>query len=258
LAAARQAFRSFVRAYATHSSDSKGIFAVQSLHLGHVAKSFGLRDSPKALRGGEDVIGQIFNGIYSEKVHLQKLQRQKEFDETNAERMKGKSAKQQKKMERDKKYSISGRSKLERLAAGSSTKGAPSNNGGRIGGTGDLRSRRPSSGDSIGGNSDGRYQSEMQEKKQTTAAIESAQEPSTTTDKPYVYSPGNSVLKFGRDKQKLRIVGSKKDKSAAQADSGRLLSNSRLKLRPSGSFRKGGSYFRKKLRVQSATEFSSA
>ena len=41
LDAGRQAFRSFVRAYATHSSDTKGIFRVQSLHLGHVAKVAG-------------------------------------------------------------------------------------------------------------------------------------------------------------------------------------------------------------------------
>ena len=65
LSAARQTFRSFVRAYATHSADTKAIFKVQSLHLGHVAKSFGLRESPKALRSAEDVIGKIFNGAYS-------------------------------------------------------------------------------------------------------------------------------------------------------------------------------------------------
>ncbi|KAJ1440154.1 P-loop containing nucleoside triphosphate hydrolase protein [Ochromonadaceae sp. CCMP2298] len=65
LLAGRQAFRSFVRAYATHSVDTRGIFSVQLLHLGHVAKSFGLRESPKNLRSSEDVIGKIFNGAYS-------------------------------------------------------------------------------------------------------------------------------------------------------------------------------------------------
>eukprot|EP01038_Epipyxis_sp_PR26KG_P008178 gene8178-11064_t len=64
LLAAKQTFRSFVRAYATHSSDTKGIFKVQSLHLGHVAKSFGLRESPSELRCNDDVIGKIFNGYY--------------------------------------------------------------------------------------------------------------------------------------------------------------------------------------------------
>ncbi|KAI9986717.1 hypothetical protein PInf_025674 [Phytophthora infestans] len=41
-----QAFHSFVRSYATHSSDTRNIFHVRSLHLGHVAKSFALRDPP--------------------------------------------------------------------------------------------------------------------------------------------------------------------------------------------------------------------
>ncbi|CAM9363397.1 unnamed protein product, partial [Ectocarpus fasciculatus] len=48
--AGRQAYRSFIRAYATHSSDSKGIFQVQLLHLGHLAKSFALSESIVTLR----------------------------------------------------------------------------------------------------------------------------------------------------------------------------------------------------------------
>jgi ATP-dependent RNA helicase DDX31/DBP7 len=32
--AGSQAYRSFLRAYATHSSDTKGIFNIKSLHLG--------------------------------------------------------------------------------------------------------------------------------------------------------------------------------------------------------------------------------
>lgn len=70
-----QAYRSYIRAYATHSSDTKGIFKVQFLHLGHVAKSFGLKEKPKDLQPGQknedgglhnmgDVIGRIFNGEY--------------------------------------------------------------------------------------------------------------------------------------------------------------------------------------------------
>jgi hypothetical protein len=38
--AGRQAFRSFVRAYATHSADTKGIFRVQSLHLGEYIPTY--------------------------------------------------------------------------------------------------------------------------------------------------------------------------------------------------------------------------
>ena len=83
LDAGRQAFRSFIRAYATHSSDAKGIFKVQSLHLGHVAKCFALRESPNALRNHSDIIGNIFNGMYSKAVlgdqKLQKKNRDEKY-----------------------------------------------------------------------------------------------------------------------------------------------------------------------------------
>lgn len=65
LSAGQQAFRSFVRAYASHSADLKGIFQVQKLHLGHVAKSFALRESPKAMINKQDVLGEIANGKYA-------------------------------------------------------------------------------------------------------------------------------------------------------------------------------------------------
>lgn len=45
-----QAFHSFVRSYATHSSDTRQIFHVRSLHFGHVAKSFALRDPPASAK----------------------------------------------------------------------------------------------------------------------------------------------------------------------------------------------------------------
>jgi ATP-dependent RNA helicase DDX31/DBP7 len=46
---AADAFRSYVRAYTAYKGDLKTIFQVKGLHLGHVAKSFGLRDSPSLL-----------------------------------------------------------------------------------------------------------------------------------------------------------------------------------------------------------------
>jgi ATP-dependent RNA helicase DDX31/DBP7 len=50
-AMARKAFASHLRAYATHPSDEKHIFHVRHLHLGHVAKSFALRDAPGTISG---------------------------------------------------------------------------------------------------------------------------------------------------------------------------------------------------------------
>ncbi|KIH93163.1 ATP-dependent RNA helicase DDX31/DBP7 [Sporothrix brasiliensis 5110] len=52
LDAARQAFRSHIRAYATHAHDERGFFDMTRLHLGHMAKSFGLREAPGNMRGG--------------------------------------------------------------------------------------------------------------------------------------------------------------------------------------------------------------
>jgi len=43
------ALQAFIRAYATYPRELKHIFHVRSLHLGHVAKSFGLRDAPQNL-----------------------------------------------------------------------------------------------------------------------------------------------------------------------------------------------------------------
>lgn len=48
---ARKAFASHLRAYATHPSDEKHIFHIRHLHLGHIAKSFALRDAPGTMSG---------------------------------------------------------------------------------------------------------------------------------------------------------------------------------------------------------------
>jgi len=48
-ALARKAFSSFVRAYSTHPLEEKKFFHPKSLHLGHLAKSFALREAPSHL-----------------------------------------------------------------------------------------------------------------------------------------------------------------------------------------------------------------
>ncbi|XP_053337694.1 probable ATP-dependent RNA helicase DDX31 [Clarias gariepinus] len=47
--AAKKALQSFVRAYTAYPSALKHIFHIRHLHLGHAAKSFGLRDAPQGL-----------------------------------------------------------------------------------------------------------------------------------------------------------------------------------------------------------------
>lgn len=46
---ALHAFTSHIRAYATHLSSERKFFNVKLLHLGHLAKTFGLRETPKKL-----------------------------------------------------------------------------------------------------------------------------------------------------------------------------------------------------------------
>ncbi|OAL72726.1 ATP-dependent RNA helicase DBP7 [Trichophyton violaceum] len=43
---ARRAFQSHIRAYATHIASEREYFNIKDLHLGHLAKGFGLRDRP--------------------------------------------------------------------------------------------------------------------------------------------------------------------------------------------------------------------
>ncbi|TPX09071.1 uncharacterized protein E0L32_001667 [Thyridium curvatum] len=52
LDSARQAFRSHVRAYATHTREERVYFDLTQLHLGHLAKSYGLREAPGGIGGG--------------------------------------------------------------------------------------------------------------------------------------------------------------------------------------------------------------
>ncbi|KAK1759206.1 ATP-dependent RNA helicase DBP7 [Echria macrotheca] len=52
LDAARQAFRSHIRAYATHVREERVYFDKEQLHLGHMAKSFCLRETPGGIGGG--------------------------------------------------------------------------------------------------------------------------------------------------------------------------------------------------------------
>ncbi|XP_025112467.1 probable ATP-dependent RNA helicase DDX31 [Pomacea canaliculata] len=46
---AAKGYQSFVRAYATYTTSLKKMFAIKDLHLGHVAKSFALRQTPSHL-----------------------------------------------------------------------------------------------------------------------------------------------------------------------------------------------------------------
>merc|ERR1719433_2317781 len=46
-----QAYVSFVRSYASYPREARKVFCFKDLHLGHCAKSFGLRDPPSKITG---------------------------------------------------------------------------------------------------------------------------------------------------------------------------------------------------------------
>ncbi|KAH8914281.1 hypothetical protein BT69DRAFT_1358183 [Atractiella rhizophila] len=49
----KRAFTSHLRAYSTHPSKEKEFFHIRNLHLGHLAKSFGLREAPGDMQMGQ-------------------------------------------------------------------------------------------------------------------------------------------------------------------------------------------------------------
>lgn len=51
---ARNGFKSHIRAYATHTKEERVHFDITELHLGHTAKSFGLREAPGGIGGGAE------------------------------------------------------------------------------------------------------------------------------------------------------------------------------------------------------------
>jgi ATP-dependent RNA helicase DDX31/DBP7 len=55
---AQKAFSSHVRAYTTHVASEKHIFHIRKLHLGHLAKSFCLREAPQQLQSKLGVIAK--------------------------------------------------------------------------------------------------------------------------------------------------------------------------------------------------------
>lgn len=59
---ARQAFHSYLRAYATHPVDEKHIFHVKNLHTGHLAKAFALRDAPSHMHSTKAKVHKRLRG----------------------------------------------------------------------------------------------------------------------------------------------------------------------------------------------------
>ncbi len=62
-----KAYHSFVRSYAAHSKELKQVFQYKSLHLGHVAKSFAMREVPSKISQLKELGDDVEDGVSEKK-----------------------------------------------------------------------------------------------------------------------------------------------------------------------------------------------
>ncbi|KAJ3395433.1 ATP-dependent RNA helicase dbp7 [Lobulomyces angularis] len=99
---ARSAYSSFVRSYATHQQTHNQIFHLKKLHLGHVAKCFGLREAPsgvgfaktkqilnekKKIKAQEKKDGQFGYAAFKRKSDILLSQSANEFSDGNVKKL---------------------------------------------------------------------------------------------------------------------------------------------------------------------------
>lgn len=80
---AKTAFSSHVRAYVTHTSSERKCFPVHALQLGHVAKSFGLREAPSGIANSLPRKAKVKP---SERAQVAALEDQQKFGPTDIQR----------------------------------------------------------------------------------------------------------------------------------------------------------------------------
>ncbi|XP_061586134.1 probable ATP-dependent RNA helicase DDX31 [Cololabis saira] len=83
LEAARKALQSYLRAYTAYPAAFKHIFHIRSLHLGHAAKSFGLRDAPRGLSSGAGAGGPRGRGKSKDQARKQAGSQLKNHNQNN-------------------------------------------------------------------------------------------------------------------------------------------------------------------------------
>uniref|UniRef100_A0A669D8D2 ATP-dependent RNA helicase n=1 Tax=Oreochromis niloticus TaxID=8128 RepID=A0A669D8D2_ORENI len=109
LQAAKKALQSFLRAYTTYPAHLKHIFHIRSLHLGHAAKSFGLRDAPQGLSAAA---GPGASGGHRKNQNQARKQNQKKevqmFHSEFSSGLEGGDAKKKKKKKKKEAFSQSG------------------------------------------------------------------------------------------------------------------------------------------------------
>ncbi len=256
--AATQAFRSYVRAYATHSADTKGIFKVQSLHLGHVAKSFALKDKPKDLTGmgsgggaKGDVIGRIFNGEFASRERLEAMKKEAlAREKEKAERVENNKREGEKKRKRERDgEEVFSDDESEGESESESEEG--------------LEGERESA-------DEGERESEEKDEEESEEegdSIQTKAEDLVKASAKLNKAKKSSIIPVkgvkGKGKGKDAPVSNGRTWTVSRSESvlgKRKLSFGKqaVKVAASGKFRKSGGYFRKKLRSQMSSEFSAS
>lgn len=227
-----QAYHSYLRAYTTHSKDSKSIFRLNVLHLGHVAKSFGLKETPKEFKQQHqssiihDVIGKIFNGEFASKQFKQSLLPAKKKESTTSDKTVTKT--------NDKEEEES-----EEERGDDEDNDSEEND--------DIKEEMEvdddqeeegehASNNAFSDEEDDDEEDEDEELQAVKTKKDKNKKSTATSNDDVVYALGKRKLSFGSNQ------------SAANKKKRLMVA--------SGKFRSAGSYFRKKLRKQSITEFS--
>ncbi|KAK8802128.1 hypothetical protein WA158_006522 [Blastocystis sp. Blastoise] len=109
-------FSSYIRSYATYSKELKTIFSVRALHLGHVAKSFGLKTAPKKI--GAKAVAKARKRLTGQIAAKGEGSKYLDFGTTSEKKKKLfeaiKEEKEKKKMQDDRKSNKKERSKFEK------------------------------------------------------------------------------------------------------------------------------------------------
>ena len=92
---ARKAYLSFLRSYSCYSHEWKSIFHIKNLHIGHVAKSFGIREAPNQIAGNEL---KLFKGRKVEVKPKSSSLKAKEFEDEEYDRLASKYARDLKRL----------------------------------------------------------------------------------------------------------------------------------------------------------------
>jgi ATP-dependent RNA helicase DDX31/DBP7 len=286
LLSAIQAYNSFLRAYTTHSADSKGIFRLNLVHLGHLAKSFGLKEKPKDFKNTHqkmiinDVIGKIFNGEFASKEFKANLlpkkssnNNKKEEEEEDEEADDQKKKNIDKKQKQKKSTQAEEQEEEEEAEENEEENEEEDNQRMVISDSEDdeqdeeeekeeeeeeeeeeldhneknknQKKRKLESETDVSNNTNKNSQKNKKAKKEEVEEKTNKKQKkneSTTVVPPALANPLQEEVEnvFGLGKRKLSF-GKKSGKKS---------------LAPSGKFRKGGSYFRKKLRSKLSSEFS--